>query len=58
MIFVGAAILLAQSSLNGTVDDANIQAAVTTAQKLRIEVKKRRDERNAAMGFGPNGVVK
>jgi outer membrane murein-binding lipoprotein Lpp len=52
MIFIGAAIILAQASLAGSSDETQIKAAVTTAQMLHSEVKRRREETNAEMGFG------
>jgi hypothetical protein len=58
MIFLGAAIILAQSSLNGSADETRIQAAVATAEKLRVEVKRRRNETNAEMGFGVTRPLK
>jgi outer membrane murein-binding lipoprotein Lpp len=58
MIFIGAAIILAQASLVGTADETHIKAAVTTAQRLHSEVRRRREETNAEMGFGVTELLK
>jgi len=56
LIFLGAAILLAQTFGRGDADESHIQAAVTTAHELRGEVKKQLDEIRAS-GPDPYGAI-